>query len=135
MPEPLSSEPWVTRYGLRLLWITGGLIAIAALFSIAQRMTTVHHLSQALATATAENATVAATHAALQTQIVLATQGANLDEHVRDATGMIRPGDEVLAPVPVGTLPSRATPPSPSPELQPQQPWRVWWRLFFGPLP
>ncbi len=124
----------MAKYGKSVLWVASVVLAFIALTSIARRATLVQRLSRQVATATAVYARVDATHAYLQTQVALATEGANADLPLREEGGMARPGDQVIVPVPVGTpapSPSIATPP-PTPTPQPP-PWKVWWRLFFGP--
>ncbi len=127
----------MSRYAKRILAVVAVVLAFVALTSIARRISTVQRLEGEYATATAAYARIEATRAYLQTQVARATEGVDFDERVREQLGMAREGDQVIAPVPVGTpqpqvhQQSEARQSTPTP---PPPPWEVWWRLFFGPL-
>ncbi len=125
----------MSRYGVRIFWVAVVILALVALTSVARRVATVQRLEAEQATATAVYGEVNATYVYLQTQIARATAGLDFDERVREEMGMVRDGDQVIVPVPVGTPHPQATQPSAAPETTPAPPpWQVWWRLFFGPL-
>jgi len=126
----------MSRYAGRILAVVVVILAFAALTSIARRVAMVQRLEAEHGTATALYGRVEATHAYWQTQVARATEDPDLDAQVREGLGWVREGDEVIAPVPVGTPRPQATQ---QPQAQPAPkptppPWEVWWRLFFGPL-
>ena len=75
-----------------------------------------------------------ATVEALATEVVYAGSDAAAKEWAREDGILIQEGDQRIAVIPMpGTPPAPVPPPTPVPA--PQNPFRVWWELYFNTKP
>jgi hypothetical protein len=121
------AKTWFRRLGL---FVIIGLV-LALMMSFNTFLENLNRLQNALATQRVQATNVMVIQEGLQTQVVLATSPAAVNDYARDGARMGQPGDKVIIVLPDYASTPQA-PVTPIPVSIPHAPLDVWMFLIFG---
>jgi len=116
-----------------ILFIAGMFVLVVLLMDFSRRMDELDRLSRQLEAMHQEATAVMETQVALMTQVAYSSSDQAVEQWAYEEGKWVRPGESLVAVVPVGEVPSTPEPVASQNETQPN--WRVWWELFFGEKP
>ncbi len=108
-------------------------VLVVLLMDFSRRMDELDRLSRQLEAMHQEATAVMETQVALMTQVAYSSSDQAVEQWAYEEGKWVRPGESLVAVVPVGEVPSTPEPVASQNETQPN--WRVWWELFFGEKP
>ncbi|WP_299028380.1 septum formation initiator family protein [uncultured Thermanaerothrix sp.] len=124
----MESSPWKPR---QILFLGILILLFLFLLDLNQRLVQLNRLSQKRDQMQTEVAGLQRTIDALGTQKAYATSESAVEAYARNQANMVKPGENPIILVPVHT-PQPPLMSTPTPAVEPVQPWQVWWALFFG---
>ena len=107
------------------------LIIILILADFNNRMTELQRVTVQRERIAVQVTDLLSTQSLLETQIAQATSVAAVEEWAYEQGKMVRPGDELIVPLPGPSLEPTATP-VPEETPPPADKWELWWALFFN---